>query len=92
VDNSLNTIVATVMGGSASGKAERAAYYVAIRCYRNGSPATSIDVTPIIPEYETPASLAAAVSISGTDVLITVTGLAATTMNWMAKIEHVVLS
>ena len=92
VDNSLNTIIATVMGGSAVGKAERAAYHVAIRCYRNGSPATSIDVTPIIPEYETTASLAAAVSISGTNVLITVTGLAATTMNWMAKIEHVVLS
>ena len=66
---------------------EAAGYYLTGTFRRTGGTITQVGSTLMISQNEDTASWDATLAVSGTDILVQVTGVAATTINWQASIE-----
>lgn len=77
-----------VVGRDTAGT-ERAVYGKVALVYREGGGATiQGSIQDIFPDIETSAGLDATITVSGNNVRVSVTGLAATTINWAATIRY----
>lgn len=68
---------------------EAAGYFLSGTFRRTGGTITQVGSTLMISQNEDTASWDATLSVSGTDILVQVTGVAATTINWRAVLEIV---
>lgn len=98
-----NTVVATlstntlgwvevVVVGRDTANTERAMYGKRALVYRNAGNAQIQSVVDVHSDVETSASLDATITASNNDIQLAITGLAATTINWVATITYQLVS
>jgi hypothetical protein len=68
---------------------EAAGYYFTGTFRRTGGTITQVGSTLMIAQNEDTASWGATLAVSGTDILVQVTGVAATNIDWQAVLEAV---
>lgn len=87
-DNMLYWVDVTVIGRDAAGT-ERAMYNKRALVYRQGGGGATIQgsVQNVVADVETTGSMDGTITVSGDDVRVTVTGVAATTINWVATVR-----
>ena len=86
-DNSAYLIKAKVIGMESDGS-DRNVYHFEGLFYRDGGNATQQGVTTVITEIESEAAADCDFNLSGSDVRIQVTGVAAETWNWHCELEY----
>lgn len=86
-DNTLYRVQVAVIGRDAAGT-ERALYGKVVLVYRQGGGGATIQgaVQDVHPDVETSAGLDATFTVNSNDVRASVTGLASTTINWVATL------
>jgi len=85
-DNSIYSIRANVLGMESDGS-DRNQYYIMGTFYRDGGNATQQGTTTSIHTVESELAADCNFTLSGNDVYVTVTGVAAETWNWKCQIE-----
>jgi len=86
-DRSVQIVVR--MTGLKNNYTEAAGYYLAGTFRRTGGTITQVGSTSMLSQNEDTASWDATFTVSGTDILVQVTGVAATTIDWKAVLETV---